>query len=91
MRTIYKYPLKHGVFSLQLPLDAVVIHVGEDPSFTPCVWVELDTEKVKKERKFMLVGTGYALPNEAILHLGSYKSGIFMWHLVHMLNYDRQS
>lgn len=48
-----------------------------------CLWAEFDDSKslIKEIRPFFVVGTGAPIPAETNAHLGSFKDGIFIWHI----------
>lgn len=75
MKTVWKYTINFAFTALTGP----VVHVGLDPSGTPCVWIEGDPEKLM-DRLFEVVGTGQRVPVDGT-HVGSWVDGAFVWHL----------
>lgn len=79
MRTIYKYEIRR-TFSLKLPAGWKDILIGEQGD-TPFMWVEFDkSDKELWEHYFQVFPTGAELP-ELGSHLGSWQSGMEVWHL----------
>lgn len=82
-KTIRKFPFKLGdEILIDMPQGAQVIHV-QDQGGTPCVWAIVDPAPDRPRRiyKFFVVGTGYPLPKERGIHLGTWSDGPFVWHL----------
>ena len=93
MKKIYKYPFDiEGSFAIKkLPEFAPIIHVGLDPTGTPCLWAEIFPEWVeaiekyetarsaRRIREFAIVGTGQNCPIGE--HVGSWVQDAFVWHL----------
>ena len=79
-RRIYKYPIDLPVTPLHIPVDAVVLHVGLDPSGESCVWVNQDINSPNVYRDFYILGTGQSIP-DGLKYVGTYKEGAFVWHV----------
>lgn len=82
MKTIYKYPIEiHARQLVQMRAHAKVIHAGLDPAGNPCLWAEVDTDARLVNYEVYIVGTGLAMPEATVRHLGSILQGEFMWHV----------
>lgn len=82
MTTIYRYPIEITVRQeLLVPAHASVRHVGLDPTGQPCIWFEVNPEYKPAPIILFVVGTGHPLPDDAVLHIGSFIHGPFVWHL----------
>lgn len=81
MRRIYKYPIEHGVCTIELPFRARVVHVGHQNG-DPMIWAEVDPENVAlpDRRCFVHVGTGRDV-QQGDEYVGSYQEGAFVWHV----------
>jgi len=65
MRTIWKYilNLKDDIIDIIMPKNAEILYVGNQDNY-PCLWVLVETELEKENRKFRIYGTGHPiLPN----------------------------
>ena len=54
---IYKYELKGRDTEIEMPIDAEIVHFGEDGAGNMCVWAMLN-EKKTEMRRFKVVFTG---------------------------------
>ena len=54
---IYKYEIKGRDVEIEMPIDAEIIHFGEDGMGNLCVWAESNEEKTEI-RRFKVVFTG---------------------------------
>lgn len=80
MKTVYKYGLSLASPSVCLPKNAKFLFFGtqEDRFF---IWAEVNTQETEKEEKiFLIVGTGYHLP-DGCEWLGTTIAPPFVWHL----------
>jgi hypothetical protein len=83
MRVLHKVQLKLAevVQTLNLPQGAVVRAVQSQGSF-PTIWYECDPDAPPEPRHFVIVGTGWELPDVgAILYLGTVQIGAYVWHV----------
>lgn len=81
MNTMWKYPLRlaDGPQSLQMPGGAIPLHV-EMQDGAPTFWAYLDSENPLEQRLFIVLGTGYEIPMDAI-HIGTCMDRCFVWHI----------
>ena len=63
MKVIHKHEIGPGVYTLELPADAVLLHVQEQYG-RPVLWVLGDPDTRKVKRWFKVVGTGQAEPHD---------------------------
>ena len=80
MRTIYKYHLKVGLNSIDLPLEAEVVHIAEQYGQLQ-MWVEQDPTRPVLNRQFSVYGTGHYIYNNNEHHLATVVLGDFVWHV----------
>lgn len=88
MRTIWKFPIAIGaVTKIEVPAIAPIRMAGLDPATgEPAIWVELDTDAPRVERRFVVHGTGHEIPGTdggypQPIHVGSLIQGPFVWHI----------
>ena len=93
-KTIWKYPLKiEEGHLIALPLGAKVLSFGISNN-VPCIWVMVNPdEQEKKDRVFMLYGTGEDILNDEktdLNHIGTVEHiGLKeIWHLFEVVNKD---
>ena len=70
-------------FDLEVPRNAKLLHLdvqlqsrmdGNLPNMeVPSVWAWVDPDAEKEPRRFMLVGTGHAIPHQALAYVGTFK------------------
>ena len=80
MRTIYKYDLMVGLNSVDLPLEAEVVHIGEQYGQLQ-MWVEQDPTRPTRGRQFNVYGTGHYIYNNNEHHLATVVLYDFVWHV----------
>lgn len=86
-RTVWKFPLSlDGPTVILVPSTALVILAALDPlTGAPAIWLELDPESPRKERRFVIYGTGHPIEGDggypSDLHVGSAIDGQFVWHI----------
>jgi len=90
MRKIWKYALDvHKMTSLNLPIDARIVHFGFQGShFIPFVWVLFRTDVVQKElRAFDVIPTGVeVLPMHK--HISTaFSDADEVWHLFERIGF----
>lgn len=80
MKTVYKYPM--NTYDTLVPPIGKVVHFGNDPKDTLCVWIEVDLASQHRVARQYLetFGTGHKIPDEAE-HQASCVDGNFVWHL----------
>jgi hypothetical protein len=84
-RTIWKFPLSHGVAEVQMPLDAEVA-CFDFQNGAPCIWAIVDPDVLSVTRRFEIFGTGHPLPAEdECCYVGTTQDGPFVWHLFELL------
>jgi hypothetical protein len=82
MDTIYKYPIEiTDEQTLSIPAAFDPLHVGLDPNGAPCLWCAVDSNRIKRDVKVAVVGTGNHLPQDVKRHVGSFVQGPFVWHV----------
>jgi hypothetical protein len=69
MKTIWKYAL-HPYTSHMMPVGAKLLSVHAQGSEI-CLWALVDTEAALEERKFVVVGTGHKVPENAGQFIGT--------------------
>lgn len=86
IRTIYKYEIRR-TFSLKLPAGWKPVLVAEQ-DFKPFIWVEFDKDDDELwEHYFQVFVTGAELP-ELGSHIGSWQSGMYVFHLYQIGSYN---
>lgn len=82
MRTIYKYPLSHGLQQVRhIPVGANIISV-QMQNGVPCIWAIVDTTAEVIPVQFQIYGTGQEIPTDCRLkHIGSIQDGQYVWHV----------
>lgn len=82
MDTIWKYQIEIvDEQTLSIPAAFMPIHVGLDPDGIACMWCAVDSNRIKRDVKLAVIGTGNPLPQEVISHAGSFVQGPFVWHV----------
>jgi len=75
MRTVFKYAVPFTSFekvSIAMHKGAHIIH-ADVQDHAPMIWAEVDIKAETEVRHFLLVGTGFALPDNALLvHRGTF-------------------
>jgi hypothetical protein len=84
-RTIWKFPLSHGVAEIQMPMDAEVACFAFQNG-SPCIWAIVNLGVLNNTRRFEIFGTGHQLPDEdECAYVGTTQDGPFVWHLFELL------
>lgn len=93
--TIWKFPIdsylrspNEKITPTLMPAGAKILHVayqpnlGDSGSGNACVWAEVHPQAVIEPRRLVLVGTGWSLPPEPRIYLGTafFKNGM-VFHL----------
>ena len=85
-QTIYKYPLQvDDETTIKMPLGAKILTVQEQGG-VPCIWALVNDSVPKKERTFLLLGTGQRCEDLRICesnYIGTFQlaGGRFVGHL----------
>ena len=79
MRTIWKFPLDK-VGPTEMREGAKIVHAGTQDGIL-CLWAEIDPSRPVVTRRFIVVGTGHALPEAYCEHLLTWQEPPFVWHL----------
>lgn len=79
-KVIYKYELNpFGVTELQIYNHATILKLGFQDN-TPFLWAIVDIEHSIKTVDFLMLGTGEAIPENAI-YIDTALQGEYVWHL----------
>lgn len=81
-KTIFKFPLDQGAWkkTFSAPLGLKPIHFGMQNGVTT-MWAEVDTESTPCEYEWYYIGTGWELPVDYGIHIGScIRPSGFVWH-----------
>lgn len=82
MRTIFKYPLRHGVDNdVPMSMGAIVRRVAMQADL--CIWVEVDIDGAQCDRRFRIIGTGHLIPDRG-QYVGTCDDGRFVWHVIEL-------
>ena len=81
MRTIHEYPLElvDGYQPVATRWWWRAVHVAMQDG-KPTVWAEVRTDGDVLQRRLLVVGTGYPVP-DGCEHVGSAMDGQFVWHV----------
>jgi len=79
MKTIYKFDVEPE-FSINLPLDAVVLTV-QMQNGSPKMWVYLDTEEPDVSRTFHVFGTGHDMGDYNGRYIGTFQTEGLVFHV----------
>ena len=80
MKTIWKFSVKphSGIQTVKVNEGAVPVSLMNQSG--PQMWVELDPDAPEDHMRFLVVGTGWEIPSDAI-YVDSTICGAFVWHL----------
>jgi hypothetical protein len=85
--TIWKYPVplyKQGMASadpmIDMPEGAEVLALQTQDGH-PTLWARVEPSRPKVPRRFAIVGTGHAVPDDAGAYVGTWQSALFVFHL----------
>lgn len=91
MIVIYKYPLTGPMTAVRMPEGAEVLSVQMQGEI-PCVWAIVNTVFELETRRFMLVGTGHAVPEGCYMetYLGTIQmsGGALIFHCFDVSNWS---
>lgn len=78
---IFKYPIEIVDRQvLNLPSHAEILHVGLDPTCTPCIWCRVEPTARPVPTTILVHGTGHDVSPVA-KHIGSFVTERFVWHV----------
>ena len=86
-RVVWKFPVGlQSATSIELLALARVVLAGLDPATGgPAIWVELDPEAPRANRRFLIYGTGQPIEGDggypSDIHVGSIIDRDFVWHV----------
>jgi hypothetical protein len=85
MRTIFKYPISiTDTQTIEVRKESgttcEIIHVGLDPSGTPCVWIELTPGDRTEKLAIHIIGTGNPVRGTKA-YICSFVQSPFVWHV----------
>ena len=91
-KQVWKYNLnvEMGENKITMPYAAENLQVGVDQSHPEnyralSLWVMVNPEAQQVERTFLVVGTGFPLPNNKIMkYIGTVVTKPFAWHVFEM-------
>jgi hypothetical protein len=82
MRRVLKFKLSHTAPVNEFTLrGGRFLHVGIDGTGAHCIWMEEDDTKEEVTSRFVILGTGWPIPDGGCTYQGSWTSGEFVWHL----------
>lgn len=87
MKTIHKFPIRLGDTKNFIPADAVILSVQLRVVPAPdldeiCIWAIRDTNKPETFiRQIFIYGTGWKLPDDPGIHIGTVQMPPYVWHL----------
>lgn len=84
MRAVYKYPLEKSQTEIEMPENAEIVTAGRDPGNQFCIWAIVNTEAPLEKKKFVVLGTGQEIPNNA-WYLKSFRESVFVWHVFELV------
>lgn len=67
-------------FSLDLPSGAHVLTVQKQGD-RPMLWASCESDAPREERRFIIAGTGRALPEHVGQYVGTWQDDGYVWHL----------
>jgi len=80
--TIHKYRLERGRDRTEIPMHkgAKLLSVqNQDDQIT--LWALVDTERKLEVQEFSVYGTGWELPPNPGIHVGTVQIEAFVWHV----------
>ncbi len=83
-RTIHRFdvPINEGVQTIPVdhPDNVVLVSDSDRIQTGVAIWAEVDLDFTPFWLPVQVFGTGHPIPSDAV-HLGSWSSGPFVWHL----------
>ncbi len=83
MKTVHKFPFYNTPF-IHMPEGAKALTVQLQDGL-PVIWAEVETDRPKVPRRFLLVGTGHAMTDEPTAYVGTFQDGGFVGHIFEVL------
>jgi hypothetical protein len=84
MIAVYKYPLQEtDTQVINMPWSAAILSVDKQDGQL-CIWAEVDTDDVIKDKIIHIYGTGNPIVVDAGVRqnfVGTVQSGIYVWHI----------
>lgn len=80
MKTIHKVQLPNALNNVSVPKGARFIHV-EEQNCELTAWYQCDTDQPKEMRLLHIVGTGNAIPDGKMSHIGTAIMTPFVFHV----------
>jgi hypothetical protein len=82
VRTIWKFPVMPGAFTIGLPRGAEVL-AAQAQDGEAMAWAVVDPAAPVEQRRFIAAGTGHPLPDGPLKHLGTFQldGGALVFHL----------
>lgn len=79
--SIWKFSLRvtQAPQQIEVPTGAIIRHIGEQDG-SICIWMEVTQSAPKEKRKFLVMGTGWELPEDRN-YVGTVQMGSFVWHV----------
>jgi len=89
MRTIWKYPLKLGANTLEMPNAAQALSVQAQDGVL-YLWMLVRTEARTERRCFMVFGTGGEIPEKPLSHIGTVlcHGGVLVCHVFELERFN---
>lgn len=86
--TIFKFLIDrcHMSVGINMPIGAVIISFGMDPSKNLCIWAGVDTQVSKEERRFLVVYTGEQIPSGDYVPIGTHVSNGIVYHCLEIIS-----
>ena len=83
MKHMYKYviPVQGGDIEVDMPVNTVIQHIGNQSSGEICVWAEVPETELAEIRTFRTIGTGHEVPPMKFTYVGTVLDGFYVWHL----------
>lgn len=80
-KVIYKYALPDHHSTIDLPVDAIIRHVGLQNG-NPFVWAEHDAETQQTApREIIAIATGEGFDSNGLRFLGTIMPGVLVFHM----------
>ena len=88
MRAIWKFGLSEHC-TLDIPRGATILTAREQGDDV-CIWAEVDPKASLEKREFRVFGTGFELPEKAMVYLGTAQlhEGRLVLHAYEVLPHD---
>jgi len=85
MKKVYKYPIPKEDYSLELPENFKILKIGVQKN-SPKMWILVDTDKIKRKQKFIVLPTGIEVPvNTEYIDSFLLKDGELVFHVFKVL------